>query len=157
MRAQFLQWFQKDLYFDSCQHYSKQYGKGSQIGKNHVKTGSPPLEARQLLQWYDAQEIGYIGNIVFIDTKERESITAVVPVVRSIREVTVRCHSQNAFHFSTRLLITQINCSFRLQSYGKSRAKQKNLLFFLPRRSKFAILMAKLRKKSVTLQPQTII
>jgi len=35
---------------------------------------------------------------------------------------------------------------FTGQSYEKSRAKQKNLFFFLPRRSKFANLLAKLRK-----------
>ena len=33
--------------------------------------------------------------------------------------------------------------AFRLQSYEKSRAKQKNLFFFLPRRSKFAIFDGK--------------
>ena len=39
------------------------------------------------------------------------------------------------------------SCKF-LQSYEKSRAKQKNLLFFLPRRSKFAISDGKITKKN---------
>ena len=40
---------------------------------------------------------------------------------------------------------------FCLQSYEKSRAKQKNFFIFLLRRSKFATFVAKLRKKSITL------
>ena len=43
-------------------------------------------------------------------------------------------------------LYTKKSCEF-LQSYGKSSAKQRNLFLFLPRRSNFATLLAKLRKK----------
>ena len=39
--------------------------------------------------------------------------------------------------------------AYRLQSYEKSRAKQKNLFFFLPRRSKFAIFDGKVTTKKL--------
>jgi len=50
--------------------------------------------------------------------------------------------SEKVAHIQSILFIDTIG----VQSYKKSRAKQKNLFFFLPRRSKFANLLAKLRK-----------
>lgn len=61
-----------DLYLGGCQQSAVQYDEDCYIGKNHVERGSPPLEARQLLQRYDAQKQGKFGIIVIIDTKERE-------------------------------------------------------------------------------------
>ena len=47
------------------------------------------------------------------------------------------------------------SCKF-LQSYEKSRAKQKNLFFFLPSRSKFAISDGKVMKKSQKLRRKEV-
>ena len=63
--------FQIHAYFDGCHQCGQHDNKGSQIGKKYVENGSPPLEARQLLQWYDGQENGKIASCVKA-TKKRE-------------------------------------------------------------------------------------
>ena len=53
------------------------------------------------------------------------------------------CRIENGLQFVTPFFLNSPNCLYTkksckfLQSYEKSRAKQKNLFFFLPRRSNF--------------------
>jgi len=70
----------------------------------------------------------------------------------SLMQFIAECGIEYGCQFVTRIFLKSPDCLYLkkswefVQSYEKSRAKQKNLFFFLPRRSNFAIFFAKLRK-----------
>ena len=70
----------------------------------------------------------------------------------SLMHFIVECGIEYGCQFVTQFFLNPPDCLYTkksweiLQSYEESRAKQKKLFFFLPRRSNFATFIAKLRK-----------